>query len=155
ICGELASLARKSEYTLLWGGSVHPRLDLDGSREHAKELCEQFIERHVNGVFFAPFELTTDMYEINRSIADSFSDAGIPVVLLDRNIVPFPQSSHFDLVGLDNAAAGYLLAEHLIKLGCKHIAFVTRPLSAPTVERRYAGVREALANHKIETSPDW
>lgn len=155
ICGELASIARKGEYTLLWGGSVHPRLDLDGSREHARELCEQFIERRVSGVFFAPFEFTPGMDEINRNIADRLSDAGIPVVLLDRNVLPFPHKCHFDLVGLDNSAAGYLLAEHLIKLGCKHIAFVMRPLSAPTVERRYAGVREALANHRIELSSDW
>jgi DNA-binding LacI/PurR family transcriptional regulator len=155
ICGELASLARKSEYTLLWGGSAHPRLDQDGSREHARELCEQFIERRVVGVFFAPFEFTSGMNEINRTIAERFSEAGIPVVLLDRNLVPFPQSSHFDVVGLDNPAAGYLLAEHLIKLGCKHIAFLMRPLSAPTVERRYAGVREALAHHHIDPSPDW
>jgi DNA-binding LacI/PurR family transcriptional regulator len=155
ICGELASLARKGEYTLLWGGSAHPRLDQDGSREHARELCEQFIERRVAGVFFAPFELTAGMNEINRQIADRFSDAGIPVVLLDRNLVPFPQSSHFDVVGLDNSAAGYLLAEHLIKLGSRRIAFLMRPLSAPTVERRYAGVREALAHHRIDVAPDW
>lgn len=154
ICGELASLARKSEYTLLWGGSAHPRLDQDGSREHARELCEQFIERRVAGVFFAPFEFTSGMDEINRQIADRFSDAGIPVILLDRNLIPFPQSSHFDVVGLDNTAAGYLVAEHLVKLGCKHIAFLMRPLSAPTVERRYAGVREALAHHQMEVSPD-
>jgi DNA-binding LacI/PurR family transcriptional regulator len=109
----------------------------------------------VAGVFFAPFELTAGMDEINRRIADRFSDAGIPVVLLDRNLVPFPQSSHFDVVGLDNSAAGYLLVEHLIKLGCRHIAFLMRPLSAPTVERRYAGVREALAHHQIDVAPDW
>jgi LacI family transcriptional regulator len=48
-----------------------------------------------------------------------------------------------------------LLAEHLVKLGCKDIAFVMRPLSAPTVERRFAGVREALARNKIELQPDW
>jgi DNA-binding LacI/PurR family transcriptional regulator len=155
ICGELASLGRRGEYTLLWGGSAHPRLDQDGSREHARELCDQFIERRVTGVFFAPFELTVGKDEINRTIADRFSEAGIPVVLLDRDLLPFPQSSHFDVVGLDNVAAGYLLAQHLIKLGCKQIAFVVRPLSAPTVERRYAGVREAMAGHNIELAPDW
>jgi LacI family transcriptional regulator len=51
ICGELASLARASEYTLLWGGSTHPREHSDSSRENAIELCEQFIERRGNGVF--------------------------------------------------------------------------------------------------------
>lgn len=155
ICGELASLGRRSEYTLLWGGSSHPRLDQDGSREHARELCEQFIERRVTGVFFAPFELTVGQDEINRSISERFSEAGVALVLLDRDLAAFPQSGRFDVVGLDNVAAGYLLAEHLIKLGCKDVAFVMRPLSAPTVERRFAGVREALARHKIDVQPDW
>lgn len=155
ICGELASLARRSEYTLLWGGSSHPRMDQDGSREHAREICEQFIERRVTGVFFAPFELTVGKDEINRDIANHFSDAGIPLVLLDRNLVPFPQGGHYDLVGLDNVAGGYLIAEHLIKLGCQRIAFVSRPLSAPTVERRMAGAREALEKREVELYPDW
>lgn len=155
ICGELASLARRNEYTLLWGGSSHPRLDQDGSREHAREICDQFIERKVTGVFFAPFELTVGKDEINRDISNQFSDAGIPVILLDRNLVPFPHSGHFDLIGLDNVAAGYLIAEHLIKLECQRIAFVSRPLSAPTVERRIAGAREALEKRKIEVFPDW
>lgn len=155
ICGELASLGRRSEYSLLWGGSSHPRLDQDGSRGHAREICEQFIDRKVTGVFFAPFELTIGKDEINRDISDRFSEAGIPVVLLDRDLAPFPQSGHFDVIGLDNVAGGYLIAEHLIKLGCQRIAFVTRPLSAPTVERRIAGTREAIASHKIEVYPDW
>ena len=109
----------------------------------------------MTGVFFAPFELTVGKDEINRDIANRFSDAGIPIVLLDRNLVPFPQSGHFDLIGLDNVAGGYLIAEHLVKLGCQRIAFVSRPLSAPTVERRMAGAREALENRKMEVYPDW
>jgi LacI family transcriptional regulator len=155
ICGELANLGRGSEYTFLWGGSTHPRLDQDGSREHAREICEQFIERRVTGVFFAPFELTVGKDEINRNISDRFGEVCIPMVLLDRDLAPFPQSSHFDVIGLDNVAAGFMLAEHLIKLGCKRLAFLMRPWSAPTVERRYAGVREALARHKLEVFPDW
>ena len=43
ICGELASLARAHEYTLLWGDSTHPAQGQDVSREHAIRLCEQFV----------------------------------------------------------------------------------------------------------------
>src|SRR5215207_7980937 len=60
ICGELASLARVLDYGVLWGGSAHPRLDTDASLEHAEELCGQFIQRKVNGVFFAPYELVPE-----------------------------------------------------------------------------------------------
>jgi DNA-binding LacI/PurR family transcriptional regulator len=77
------------------------------------------------------------------------------VVLLDRDLQSFPNRSDFDLVGIDNLAGGYLLAEHLIKLGCRHLYFVARPHSAPTVDARIAGVREALVRHRLEVDPQW
>jgi len=155
ICGELASLARVHEYSLLWGGSTHPRHDTDASLEHAEELCQQFIERKVSGVFFAPYELMPEQEQANRRLAVSLRQAGIPVVLLDRDLLPFPNRSDFDLVGIDNMAGGYLLAEHLIKLGCRHLRFVARARSAPTVDARIAGVREALVRHQLDHDPGW
>ncbi len=155
ICGELASLARAGEYTLLWGDSAHPRQDHDMSQEHAVKLCEQFIERRVAGVFFAPFDLTDGKEQANRRIAERFGKAGIPVVLLDRDLLPFPHRSNLDLVGIDNLAAGCLLAEHLFKLGCRRLAFVAMSHFPPTVDGRIAGVREALVRHQLELRRDW
>jgi LacI family transcriptional regulator len=155
ICGEIASLARVRDYGILWGGSTNPLEDTDASLEHAAELCRQFIARKVSGVFFAPVELTPGQGEANRKLAESLRDVGIPVVLLDRDLLPYPSRSDFDLVGIDNMAGGYLLAEHLVKLGCKRITFVARPLSAPTVEARIAGVRESLVRHGITPDPGW
>jgi LacI family transcriptional regulator len=155
ICGELASLARVQDYSLLWGGSTHPRHDTDASLEHAEELCRHFIERKVSGVFFAPYELVPEKESANRRLAETLRRAGVPVVLLDRDLRSFPNRSDFDLVGIDNMAGGYLLAEHLIKLGCRHICFVARPHSAPTVDARIAGVREALVRHRLEADLRW
>ena len=155
ICGELAGLARINDYGLLWGGSTLPGQDTDASLEHAEEICQQFIARKLNGVFFAPFELLPAQDEANRRLAELLRQAGIPVVLLDRDLESFPSRSDFDLVGIDNVAAGYLLAEHLLKLGCERIYFVARPFSAPTVDARIAGVREALVRRRIEPTPDW
>jgi LacI family transcriptional regulator len=155
ISGELASLARVHEYGLLWGGSAAPRAEGDLSLEHAAELCEQFIARRVSGVFFAPFELTRQKEGVSQRLAETLRQAGIPVVLLDRDVASFPTRSDFDLVGIDNVAGGYLLAEHLIKLGCKRLAFVARPHSAPTVEARIAGAREALVRYRCETPRNW
>src|SRR5690606_5230973 len=91
----------------------------------------------------------------SRRIAERLRDTGIPVVLLDRDFVPFPLRSEFDLVGLDNVFVGYLVAEHLIKLGCRRLAFVTRPESAPTVDARIAGVREAILCNRLDLLPGW
>ena len=155
ICGEIASLARVHNFSLVWGGSTQPKLDADLSLKHAEELCRQFIQRGVNGVFFAPYELVPEKEEANRRMAVMLRDAGTQVVLLDRDLGPFPTRNDFDVVGVDNVAAGFQLAEHLIKLGCRTIHFVNRPLSAPTVQARIAGVREALARKKLPCPDDW
>ena len=155
ICGELAGLARVQDYSLLWGGSARPRPNEDTSVEEAEALCEQFIQRQVSGVFFAPFEHTAQKEEVNRRLAERLRQAGIAVVLLDRDLGPFPSRSDFDLVGVDNFAGGYLLAEHLLRLGCRQLAFVVRPLSAPTVSARIAGAREALLDRQQPVAPDF
>jgi DNA-binding LacI/PurR family transcriptional regulator len=155
ICGEIASLARVNGYGLLWGGSTNPRSDTDESLKHAEELCAQFIERKVSGVFFAPAELQTGHQQANIRLAESLREAGIPVILIDRDLTSFPQRSDFDLVGIDNMAAGSVVAEHLIKLGCRNLFFVARPMSAPTVNARIAGIREAMVRHRLEPDPDW
>jgi len=155
ICGELASVARAHEYTLLWGDAAQQYFGRDISPDQAVQLCEQFIEHRVSGVFFAPFEATAGNAGINQSIAQRFSNAGIPVVLLDRDSTPFPQRSEFDLVASDNSAVGHLLAEHLLKLGCQRLAFVARPNFPSTVETRISGVRDALLRHQLELPAGW
>ncbi len=150
ICGELAGLARGSEYMLLWGGSDHPRSSLELSVLHAEKLVDQYIERRVAGVFFAPFEHRADQQQVNLRMAEKLQQAGTAVVLLDRDLVPFPRRSKFDLVGIDNFAGGYMLAEHLLKLNCLRFLFVARPQSAPTVNARIAGAREAALAHGVQ-----
>jgi LacI family transcriptional regulator len=155
ICGELAGLARAQNYALLWGDTTLPQGNSDLSAEDTLHMCDQLIEQRVMGVFFAPFELTEDQGKVNNAIAERFRRAGIPIILLDRDVTAFPERSSFELVGIDNFAAGAQLAEHLIKLGCKRIAFVSRAHSAPTVDARVAGVREALLRHGMEQPQDW
>ena len=155
ICGELAGLARAKNYALLWGNTTLHHGDSDLSAKDALHICDQFIEQRVTGVFFAPFDLTADQNKVNNAIAERLRRAGIPIVLLDRDVTAFPERSTFDLVGIDNFAAGAQLAEHLIKLGCERIAFVRRAHSAATVDARVAGVREALLRHRLEQPPDW
>ncbi len=150
ICGELAGLARVHDFGLLWGGSARPRMDVDMTTQEAEGLADLFVEKGVAGVFFAPFEHTPDKDPANRAILEKFRKSGIPLVLLDRDLGPFPQRSPHDLVGVDNFAGGYLLAEHLVKLGARRPAFVMRPLSATTVEARIAGARAALTARGIE-----
>jgi DNA-binding LacI/PurR family transcriptional regulator len=155
ICGELAGLARVHEYGLLWGSGARARPQEGTSVEEAEALCEQFISRGVGGVFFTPVEFSARMKEVNLRLAERLRQAGIAVVLLDRDLGDFPARSEFDLVGIDNFAGGYRLAEHLLKLGCREFAFATRPLAAPTVNARIAGAREAILDHGLAIPADF
>lgn len=153
ICGQLAFLAQKQHHTLLWGDFGGKRGEADAAM--IEQVCLSYIRQTVAGVFFAPLELTEDKDRINQSVISALEAAGIPIVLLDRDCVPFPQRSRFDLVGIDNRRAGFLIADHLIRLGCRRIDFLARPGSAPTVMLRIAGYREALWNRGITPDPAW
>lgn len=130
----------------MWGAS---NSSAAAKEELAWRLCEQYIARRTGGVFFAPLELTPHKDAVNHRIASALDKARIPIVLLDRCILPYPQRSHYDLVGIDNRRAGYLAAEHLVKLGRRRISFFAHAGSAPTVAARIAGYREALQAYGI------
>lgn len=147
IGGELGALTRGRGFGLLWGGSASPYVDRDSSPQHALEVCQQFVDKRVAGVFFAPLEYYEHKDKLNNELLDRLRKSGIPVILLDRDAAPFPHRSAFDLVSLDNFGAGYMLGEHLIRLGCKKIQFIARPGSAATVDARISGVREAILRY--------
>jgi DNA-binding LacI/PurR family transcriptional regulator len=155
ICGELASLARASQYSLLWPDPRKPDQPEDVDERRAFELCEQFVAHRVAGVFFTPFELAKATEEVNSRIAERFRKAGIPMVLLDRDWLPFPGRSDLDLIATDNFAAGTLMAEHLMKLGAQRFAFLANSSPPPTIEARIAGVRDAVLRNGLELPGDW
>jgi len=137
--GMMAS-PRARGHALLWGSAAAQR----PKEERAWELCLQYIERKVSGVFFAPLELTPSKDEYNRRIVRALDEARIPVVLLDRPLVAYPEAGRHDLVGIDNRRAGHVITEHLLRLGCRRVLFVGPENAAATVDEREAGYREAL-----------
>ncbi len=155
ICGRLIGLARMHDYSVVWSGSPAQPEPEAPPAEQAEAFCRELIERKVQGAFFAPFGWLNGQAQVNRLIAARLRVAGIPVVLLDCDVLPFPQRSDFDLVGIDNFDAGYMLTEHLLNLGCRRLFFVASTHTAPTVEARYAGFREALLAHgaTVDTGP--
>jgi DNA-binding LacI/PurR family transcriptional regulator len=141
ICQGMMASPLAREHALVWGSFS----DTGSSKEErAWDLCRQYIDRRVSGVFFAPLELTPAKDQVNQRIARALDDARIPVILLDRTVVPYPQRGHHDLVGIDNRSAGYLVTEHLLRLGSRRVAFVGVQNAAATVDARESGYREAL-----------
>lgn len=144
-------------WSLSWGRSAAPSAGRSAGRsdaptaareDEAEQLCKQYIDQRASGVFFAPVEFAPRRDLANRRVLKALSSARIPVVLLDRCGLEYPARSDFDLVGLDNRRAGYIMTDHLLRQGAQHVAFLAIAGSAETVEDRIAGYREALLAHR-------
>jgi LacI family transcriptional regulator len=55
-----------------------------------------------------------------------------------------------DLIEIDYFQGGYILAQHLLNLGCRRIGFMVVPIFAPTVKSHHAGAREAILEAGID-----
>ena len=141
ICNEITRFSQSLGSTVLWGDIVVS----PNTGEDALALCRQYIERKVNGVFFVPIEAIPDRERVNRKICSMLMEASIAVILLDRDVLEFPQRSHYDLVGIDNFSAGYVLTDHLLAHGNRDFRFLARPNYPATTDLRLAGCREAIS----------
>lgn len=141
ICQGISRARLGGHHGLLWG----PLLAPESPKEvQARQLCDYYLERGVSGIFFAPLELSDRKDDVNLQIVQALDQAHIPVVLLDRDICEYPNRSKYDLVGIDNRRAGFVITEHLLHCGCQRIVFFSRPYSAPTVNQRILGYRDAM-----------
>jgi GntR family transcriptional regulator, arabinose operon transcriptional repressor len=146
ICQGMANSALARPHSLIWGRSIS---ESEKREEAAQLMCQQYIDQRVSGVFFAPLELTSHMNEVNRRIISDLERAKIPIVLLDRSFEPYPIRSRCDLVGIDNRGAAHISVEHLIKRGARRVAFFAKQFSAPTIDARISGYRDALWTHSL------
>jgi DNA-binding LacI/PurR family transcriptional regulator len=146
MCQGMARAGRSGGHALLWGDTAY---GVAGREHQARQLCTDYIDRKVSGVFFAPIELIPNKDEVNCSITEALASAGIPVVLLDRCIKAYPDRSRFDLVGIDNRRVGCRITGHLMSQGAVNPAFFQKPHSAPTVAARARGFRDAAPQGEI------
>jgi ribose transport system substrate-binding protein len=106
-----------------------------------KEILESFITQQVDGIAISCLngDFLTDT--INRAV-----DAGIPVTTWDADA---PKSKRLAFYGVDDLAAGRILAEQAVTLlgGKGKVAIITS-VGATNLQRRLDGVKEVLARHK-------
>jgi GntR family transcriptional regulator, arabinose operon transcriptional repressor len=150
ICNGMMRAQFAKPDALLWGNSS---ASIEDSARAAEQMVESFIEKKVNGVFFAPLELASEKDTANRRIARMLDRAEIPFVLLDRCYLPYPERSAHDLVGVDNRRAGYIATAHLLEHGVRRLVFVGEERAANTVDARITGFYEALRAHGAR--PEW
>lgn len=120
--------------------------------ECTKNICSRFIDDQLDGVIFTPVEHVEYGEKFNQSILHQLDKANIAVVLLDRDVLNWPQQTTYDMVGIDNIQAGFVVTHHMLEKGCTSLLFLTRPKPAMTVQLRIMGCREALLSTGL--SPD-
>lgn len=146
ICKSIAEAAGDAGMKIVRRSEFDPNHDV---RAFAGSLTKQFIDLKVDGVFFTPVESIENPKEFNLEIIERLTAKGIRVVLLDRDVYDWPSQTPYDLVGIDNIEAGFVVGEHLIGNGCSDLAYVTEPNTAMTVHLRRIGVHEALIQNGL------
>ena len=141
IVSEINQLARKEDYTLLFAEVFS--LDRAARIRQVRELAAEFIKKRVAGVIYEPLAEPGGK-DANEHILRVFKRARIPVVLIDCDIVPFPQRSEYDVVGVNDVEAGAKIAAHLIEVGAKKIHFLISKLCPTTFLNRLYGAEAEL-----------
>ncbi len=147
LCAAVTESAAAAGHTVIFAANSTDDIDIDS-------CAQRLIDAEVSGVFFSPLELPTSPANANAQIIKRFADAQIPVVLLDRDICPYPQRSHLDLVGIDNFHAGMMVTEHALSLGCQRIDVVTTETRTNVVHSRIDGYYAALLRAGITPDPN-
>lgn len=107
----------------------------------AERGCEmpQFIDEHqVDAVIF--------MGEINREYMRRIDSTGLPYLLLDF----YDTAVDAPAVISDNRTGAYRMAEYLLSLGHRRIAYVGSVTATSSIMDRYLGLCAALLKHGIE-----
>jgi LacI family transcriptional regulator len=141
IVSEINRLAHEANYELRFG-EVWSEIREERTTQ-VRALAEEFCDGNFAGVIYEPMAGPLGD-EINPVVLGMFDRKKIPVVLLDCDIVPFPQRSGYDVVGVNDLEAGARIANHLLSVGAKNIYFLIGKLYPTTFANRLAGAQFAL-----------
>lgn len=156
ICARIAELSTRHDVTLIWGSLPSgPLTGGAGDADRLMRAAERLVVQGVSGVFFQPEERENGLERQNRRIAELFASVGVKLVLLDSDFMTFPDRSPYDLVGIDNVAAGYKLCQHFLAQGQRRVDFLWPPFTAGTYAQRLMGYREALYSAGVSPNPTW
>lgn len=144
LCQSLSNLCQAKGRPLLFADTSS--ISDDDMSVRLSEVARSFMEQRVSGVIFHPIDFCDGAAALNKSVADVFRKAGIPLVLIDCDMEKPPAASGFDVIGIDNVAAGWQLGNHVLSCGARKILFVSLFQEySSNVQLRCAGVRNAVA----------
>jgi LacI family transcriptional regulator len=108
-----------------------------------KTILDEFKSGRVDGILISVSGETAESNHIKEVAAE-----GIPVVFFDR----ICEDVETARIVTDDFESGYNAATHLVKRRCKRIAFLSISATLSISNNRMQGYKQALSDHKIETS---
>jgi LacI family transcriptional regulator len=109
-----------------------------------RDILQLLRNGRVDGIMISVSNTTNNYDHI-----DAWRQAGIPVVLFDRT------SDELDVPNImtNDAEMAFKATEHLLKRGCRNIAFLGMAGNLSISNRRKAGYLTALEKFKVSTTP--
>ena len=118
---------------LLKAKNYHPMILCTQLDEHlASEMIRLAISQQVDGILFFPFNNAQHIHDLHTS--------SIPFVMMDRWI----PNVEADIARIDDYAAGYTMARHLIAQGHRRFLYMAGPFVNSSQMDRQNGITEAL-----------
>lgn len=117
----------------------------DGDKGREEEYTGFLLQKQIAGLVIASVSKYAGFYE-------QYKRSGVPIAFIDN--LPSIEDN-YDYVVIDNARAGFELANHLIKLGHKKIAFISGSLEESSSNERLKGWERALRENNIPVRKKW
>ena len=131
----LSRALRRSGFNLLIASS-------DEDAELERQEIDRLVSRGVDALLVASTQPTSDTFH-------SILDPNTPCVLLDRWFAGL--SANF--VGVDDEKVGTIATEHLLQIGCRHVAHISGT-GVSTSRGRLEGYTKTLARYGIPINDD-
>jgi LacI family transcriptional regulator len=132
----LSGVLRKSGYSVVIAPS-------DESPELERQVIDQFIARGVDALLVASSQWTVESFR-------RLEEHNLPYILVDRRFSGLPAN----FVGVNDDAVGALATRHLIEVGCRTIAHITRERIS-TALARLEGYRRTLSQNNLALGPEY
>ena len=143
IAQNIIAHAKSLGYSLL----VSSGLETSGSHEDRiddeRQAILNLIDRGVEGIIICS-ALRDD------PVITEIEVIGVPIVLALREVKRGPKDPALDYVGTDNERGGYIMGEHILKMGHKRIAIVTGDMEASSAHDRLSGTLTAFKDYGVE-----
>jgi len=139
-----AKVAKVVESACLSAGYMVAVYSTSEDHDRERQILTMMRMQRVEGLIIIPTRSDT---EHGARVIDQIH---VPTILLDSFIEGLP----YDVIKLDNIAAGRIATEHLIGLGHTRIAVTVGRDNIVTGEHRLQGYRQALAAHGLSVEQD-